>query len=75
MINRAMMQLAVLGLLSLALIASTPAHAQDAVVKIGTEGTYAPFSFYTADGKLTGFDVELTQALCDAAKIRCESSP
>lgn len=26
---------------------------------IGTEGTYAPFSFHDASGKLTGFDVEV----------------
>jgi cystine transport system substrate-binding protein len=28
---------------------------------IGTEGTYAPFSFHDKDGKLTGFDVEIAQ--------------
>jgi polar amino acid transport system substrate-binding protein len=67
-----MKRLALLGLLSLAMIAGSPAHAQDATVKIGTEGTYAPFSYFTSDGKLTGFDVELTQALCDTAKVRCE---
>src|SRR5262249_12325652 len=31
-----------------------------------------PFSFYTADGKLTGFDVDIARALCDAAKLSCE---
>ena len=72
MIIRITKRAAVLGLLSLAVLASGPADAQDADIKIGTEGTYAPFSYYTADGKLTGFDVDLTQALCDAAKIRCE---
>lgn len=28
-------------------------------IRIGTEGTWAPWCFHTADGKLTGFDVEL----------------
>ncbi|WP_105417710.1 amino acid ABC transporter substrate-binding protein [Neorhizobium sp. T25_27] len=37
------------------------------VVKIGTEGTYAPFTFHDASGKLVGFDVEIGQAV--AAKI------
>ncbi|MBL8908685.1 MAG: transporter substrate-binding domain-containing protein [Rhizobiales bacterium] len=47
--------------------------AQDApVLKIGTEGTYAPFSFFAPDGKLTGFDIEITQAMCDAAKLTCK---
>ena len=72
MVSRITKCLAILGVLSLAVVAGKPTHSQDAIVKIGTEGTYAPFSYYTSDGKLTGFDVELTQALCDAAKIRCE---
>lgn len=28
---------------------------------VGTEGTYAPFTFYDKDGKLTGFDVEIIE--------------
>ncbi|MFC5470952.1 amino acid ABC transporter substrate-binding protein [Cohnella suwonensis] len=30
-------------------------------LRIGTEGTYAPFTFHDKDGKLTGFDVEIAQ--------------
>lgn len=30
-------------------------------IRIGTEGTYAPFTFHDKDGKLTGFDVEIAQ--------------
>lgn len=30
-------------------------------LRIGTEGTYAPFTFHDADGKLTGFDVEIAE--------------
>ncbi|QMV42426.1 amino acid ABC transporter substrate-binding protein [Cohnella cholangitidis] len=30
-------------------------------IKIGTEGTYAPFTYHDADGKLTGFDVEIAE--------------
>ncbi|RAS39290.1 amino acid ABC transporter substrate-binding protein [Paraburkholderia bryophila] len=29
------------------------------VLKIGTEGTYAPFTYHDESGKLTGFDVEI----------------
>jgi cystine transport system substrate-binding protein len=35
--------------------------------KIGTEGTYAPFTFHDASGKLVGFDVEIGEAV--AAKL------
>ncbi len=31
----------------------------DGKLLIGTEGTYAPFTFHDASGKLTGFDVEV----------------
>jgi ABC-type amino acid transport substrate-binding protein len=41
-------------------------------IKIGTEGTYRPFSYFSADGKLTGFDVELALAICKAAGLDCE---
>ncbi|WP_441950101.1 amino acid ABC transporter substrate-binding protein [Nocardia sp. 2TAF39] len=35
------------------------------VLKVGTEGTYAPFSFQGSDGKLTGYDVEVIRAVGD----------
>lgn len=31
----------------------------DGTIKIGTEGTYAPFTYHDKEGKLTGFDVEI----------------
>jgi cystine transport system substrate-binding protein len=37
------------------------------VIRIGTEGTYAPFTFHDAAGKLVGFDVEIGEAV--AAKL------
>lgn len=37
------------------------------VITVGTEGTYAPFTYHDASGKLTGYDVEVTCAI--AAKL------
>jgi len=37
------------------------------VFKIGTEGTYAPFTYHNPSGKLVGFDVEIGEAI--AAKL------
>jgi lysine-arginine-ornithine-binding protein len=41
-------------------------------IRIATEGTYRPFSYYDAGGKLTGFEVELVEALCASIKADCE---
>ncbi|MFQ6328440.1 amino acid ABC transporter substrate-binding protein [Nocardia sp. CWNU-33] len=35
------------------------------VIKVGTEGTYSPFSYQGSDGKLTGYDIEVVQAVAD----------
>jgi ABC-type amino acid transport substrate-binding protein len=43
------------------------------VINVGLEGTYPPFSFVDADGKLTGFEVELSEALAKelGVKVNC----
>lgn len=38
---------------------------------IATEGSYRPFNYTTADGKLAGFDVDIANALCQDMKIKC----
>lgn len=42
------------------------------VLRIGTEGAYAPFNYTNADGTLGGFDVEIANALCEDMKVTCE---
>ncbi|RED55677.1 amino acid ABC transporter substrate-binding protein [Cohnella lupini] len=39
---------------------------------IGTEGTYAPFTFHDKDGKLTGFDVEIAQEVSKRLGVEAE---
>lgn len=39
-------------------------------VTIGTEGTYAPFTFHDTDGKLTGFDVEIAEEVFKRLDIK-----
>ena len=41
-------------------------------MRIGTEGAYPPFNWIDENGDLQGFDVEIAQALCDAAGFTCE---
>ena len=42
------------------------------VLKIGTEGTYAPFTYHDADGKLVGFDVEIGAAIAEKLGVKPE---
>ena len=41
-------------------------------ITVGTEGTYAPFTYHDKDGKLTGYDVEVTRAVADKLGINVE---
>ena len=61
--------------------ASAPAAASGSLIEringkgtitVGTEGTYAPFTYHDKDGKLTGYDVEVTRAVADKLGIKVE---
>jgi L-cystine transport system substrate-binding protein len=59
---------------------SAPTFAQTAldevreagVLRIGTEGTYAPFTFHDDTGALTGFDVEIGRAIAEHIGVEPE---
>src|SRR6185437_14154407 len=46
---------------------SSSGSADSATLRVGTEGTYSPFSYQGTDGKLTGYDIEVVSAV--AAKL------
>ncbi|MBZ9608042.1 amino acid ABC transporter substrate-binding protein [Clostridium estertheticum] len=41
-------------------------------IQIGTEGTYAPYSFHDKSGKLTGFDVEIAEEVSKRLSVKPE---
>lgn len=41
-------------------------------LKVGTEGTYAPFTFHDETGKLTGFDVEIAEEVARRMGVEIE---
>jgi cystine transport system substrate-binding protein len=44
----------------------------DGVLKIGTEGTYAPFTYHDASNELVGFDVEIGKAVAAKLGVKAE---
>ena len=47
---------------------------EEGVLKVGTEGTYAPFTFHDESGKLTGFDVEVIEEVAKRMDVKVEFS-
>lgn len=57
-------------LLSATLLFSTSISAE--TLRIGVEGAYPPFSKTDKDGKLSGFDIEIGEALCESMGRECK---
>ena len=70
------MKTPVLNSLTLGLLATLAltgaARAQEKTVRIGTEAAYAPFEYKDDKGELKGYEIQLGNALCAAAKMKCE---
>ncbi len=56
-------------------LAGAAAEAAPLRVAVEGDGAYAPFSFFTADKALTGFDIEIADALCRHIAEGCEIVP
>ena len=50
---------------------SVTSFAQGKDLKVAIDPTYEPFTFKTADGTPTGFDVDIANALCTELKRKC----
>jgi len=65
---------------TLQVLAVTSGHAganldqikQAGTIKVGTEGTYAPFTYHDESGKLVGFDVEIGEAIAAKLGVKAE---
>ena len=74
-------KLSVIALATVALAASATSFAKESLldrinqkgtITVGTEGTYAPFTYHDESGKLTGYDVEVTRAVAEKLGIKVE---
>lgn len=54
-----------------AVFATSAASAEDKLL-VGTESSYAPFEFTNQDGKLVGFDIDLTEAIAKELGLEVE---
>ncbi|WP_328717079.1 ABC transporter substrate-binding protein [Halomonas elongata] len=60
-----------IGVLGAGMIAGV-ANAEVRDIRIGVDVPYEPMEYRTADGELTGFDIELGNAMCEEIGIECE---
>lgn len=60
------------GLAVAAAVSMAASVASAETVRIGTEGAYPPFNYYDDNDNLVGFDIDIANALCDAAGFECE---
>ncbi|WP_318877506.1 transporter substrate-binding domain-containing protein [Sinorhizobium meliloti] len=63
--------LLVIGMAGMIALSAQPADAKD-TLKVGMDPLFEPFSFQTPDGRLTGFDFEISSALCEAIDVTCD---
>jgi len=57
--------------IALALAAGSALANEGNTLRFGVDPTYPPFEAKTPDGKLTGFDIDLGNAICARLKARC----
>lgn len=50
---------------------NTATASGDGQITIATESTYKPLSFKDAQGNLVGFEIDLANAMCAEAKLKC----
>lgn len=62
-----------LALAAAATLWTMPLAAQEKLI-IGTEAAYPPFAYVLPTGEMTGFDIDIANALCAEMKVECEIS-
>ncbi|EWY42720.1 ABC transporter substrate-binding protein [Skermanella stibiiresistens SB22] len=65
-------RLASLACLILPLLPTTFGAAWGEALRIGTDARYPPFTYFTPEGRLTGFEVDLGNQICDNLGVACQ---
>ena len=67
-----MKKLALLGALALSVLSPLAMAEEAKPLRIGIEAAYPPFAYKTPEGKITGFDYDIGNALCAEMKVECQ---
>ena len=59
-------------ILATAALAALTLGAQAATLKVGTEGGYPPYNFMDDNGKLAGYDVDVSNEVCKRINYECQ---
>ncbi|AVF35681.1 transporter substrate-binding domain-containing protein [Rahnella sikkimica] len=51
---------------------SAMAHADGETLRVAADMGYPPFQYRDASGTPTGFEIDITNAICDVMKVKCE---
>nr|WP_284509324.1 ABC transporter substrate-binding protein [Caballeronia sp. GAFFF2] len=72
-LNRRFAAFALVSVSAAAGMATLDAHAADSMkeLRFGVEASYAPFESKTPSGELTGFDIDIGNAVCAKLKTKC----
>ncbi len=57
--------------LSVACCIASPGWGAEEVLRLGTDPTFPPFESKTSTGALTGFDIDLGNAICAQMQVKC----
>jgi polar amino acid transport system substrate-binding protein/arginine/ornithine transport system substrate-binding protein len=67
-----MKKLLTIGVILATTVFGTAQAGQDKVVRLASDFTYPPFNYKDASGTPTGFDIEIADALCAQAQLKCQ---
>jgi octopine/nopaline transport system substrate-binding protein len=69
------MRISALAILLVGVVLAQPGFAAQKTwdkVTVATEGAYAPWNYTGPDGKLAGYEIDLTRELCNRMKVKCD---
>ncbi|WP_430037104.1 transporter substrate-binding domain-containing protein [Neorhizobium sp. BT27B] len=61
-----------MALSALGSLGTATSHGEEASVTVAVEGIFPPFNYRDSNNVLQGFDIDIANAICTAAQLKCE---